>query len=540
MNIESRFISSLSPLAATALAILTGSCTRPNPLYHKDVPTDAGGGGGGSGSAYTGPPVFCGGSRDECSAESAVDVCSHFETTPINAFTCPATTPASPMAACQDAFCTGHGHCNITSAAFQTINGPDGTAAPICGTTGPTPSFSLTCGLLLRQCNTPPSPGGPCPNIAQTNEPPTTFCWDPTQSNAIQRCTDAFMFGTDQKVTSITVGASQTACVMPAPPNTSAYGLSGSFGNLTYTGGSAPVPLSIVRGRTLISSTPPAGVEGAVGTLVLLEARIADFTAGGNQVRGMDIALNRPVPLFNAPTEHVETAAGGPVLDIQAVVNGAPIATSVIPNSPIDIIADSTRFGVSGTVAVNLFRPAGTTITLNANGIIGAPTTLTGSCSSFPAIDKLFSFEDKTQWSAPSATVSSVTSPITNGCAALGVNGKGFFTITGAPFNTTPIANPPSRLWVDLFIPNSQPNPFWTGALQVYATCPSRNLFNAFIGQNELTNLKQQAYSSLPFVLPTSVRNALTSSAPDCQFIFALNVNQTNATWMFDNLRLVP
>lgn len=36
------------------------------------------------------------------------------------------------------------------------------------------------------------------------------------------------------------------------------------------------------------------------------------------------------------------------------------------------------------------------------------------------------------------------------------------------------------------------------------------------------------------------VRTTLTSNLNDCFFSFALNVNQTNRTWILDNLRFTP
>jgi hypothetical protein len=74
----------------------------------------------------------------------------------------------------------------------------------------------------------------------------------------------------------------------------------------------------------------------------------------------------------------------------------------------------------------------------------------------------------------------------------------------------------------------------------MYLSCPSGNVFNQYIGQVELTGKPQNAFSTLRFPLPTDVRNTLLRNLNDCFFSYALNVNQTNRTWILDNLRFTP
>jgi len=301
------------------------------------------------------------------------------------------------------------------------------------------------------------------------------------------------------------------------------------------------VPLSIARGRAIVTSTPPPGVPGAVGQLLLWETTLNTFTAAGTTVAAAFIKLNRAVPLFPSDIEfdtRTQVLPGSAVLDLAALVGGSPVGTSFIPTTPLRITADASGFRVDSQIDMTLLNPPGFTISLSGSGS-GTPTPPGQSCSNFRPVDKLFSFEDATQWTGP-ATLSRVESPITDGCAALGISGQGYITIDGAPFDTSAIGPVGSRLWVDLFIPSAQPNPFWIGAVQAFLTCPSRNVFNAYIGQQELTGKPQGTYTSFPFVLPSSIRSTLTSPASDCHFTFTLNVNQTNQQWLLDNVRLVP
>jgi hypothetical protein len=95
-----------------------------------------------------------------------------------------------------------------------------------------------------------------------------------------------------------------------------------------------------------------------------------------------------------------------------------------------------------------------------------------------------------------------------------------------------------SALSVDLFIPGNQPNPFWLGALQMYLSCPTDNVFNQYIGQVELTGKPVNQFSTLRFPLPAATFSTLTQAPPkQCFLGLALNVNQTGRTWVLDNLR---
>src|SRR6185369_11381614 len=66
---------------------------------------------------------------------------------------------------------------------------------------------------------------------------------------------------------------------------------------------------------------------------------------------------------------------------------------------------------------------------------------------------------------------------------ALSLAAKGFVELDGGQFNLT--AALPSTITLDFFLPTAQPNPFWFGAVQMYADCPSKGVNNAFLSQVE-------------------------------------------------------
>jgi hypothetical protein len=92
-------------------------------------------------------------------------------------------------------------------------------------------------------------------------------------------------------------------------------------------------------------------------------------------------------------------------------------------------------------------------------------------------------------------------------------------------------------LALDVFVPPNPPNPYWLGAVQMYLTCPFANFFNQYIGEDELTGLPLNKYSTLTYAIPAPLASVLQGSHPDCFFSIAVNANQTSTPPALDNLR---
>ena len=108
-----------------------------------------------------------------------------------------------------------------------------------------------------------------------------------------------------------------------------------------------------------------------------------------------------------------------------------------------------------------------------------------------------------------------------------------------APFST-PLAGVTSTLKLDVYVPPGQPNPYWFGAVQLFASCPSAAMNNAYLGQVELTGKPTGAFSALSYTVPSTVQTTLLGAHNDCFFSVALNVNQTPTPVVLDNLRFTP
>jgi hypothetical protein len=147
--------------------------------------------------------------------------------------------------------------------------------------------------------------------------------------------------------------------------------------------------------------------------------------------------------------------------------------------------------------------------------------------------------ENLQSWSSAEALLSMSTNR-TAGNSSLQVEGTGYMIMTSTPMRTADITGETSTLKLDVFVPGNQPNPYWVGAVQMFAECPSAGASNIYLGQVELTGLPQNQYSALSFSLPTNVLNILNGNYSDFVFRITLNVNEGTPPTLVDNLRFHP
>jgi hypothetical protein len=150
----------------------------------------------------------------------------------------------------------------------------------------------------------------------------------------------------------------------------------------------------------------------------------------------------------------------------------------------------------------------------------------------------LFGFEALAGWQSP-APLSLTTARKTQGLVGLSVGGSNYRHVKSAPFSSPPPAMGPT-VRVDFFLPGNQPNPSYLGAVQLFASCPSANLYDAYVGQVELTGKPTNAFSTLAFALPTAVRNVFNQVHNDCSLDFGVNTNATPVSPVLDNVRFGP
>ncbi len=156
-------------------------------------------------------------------------------------------------------------------------------------------------------------------------------------------------------------------------------------------------------------------------------------------------------------------------------------------------------------------------------------------------------FESASDWHVTQSHVRSltITTARTQGNGALAVAAPQNYTRLDS--NNLSSTNPElatldvgSKVSLDFLLPTVQANPFWFGAVQMFMTAPSRNVYNAYLGQIELTGMRTGIFTTLHFTIPDVVITALKGKTySDLVFGIVINVpSNTTGTYILDNLRL--
>ena len=173
---------------------------------------------------------------------------------------------------------------------------------------------------------------------------------------------------------------------------------------------------------------------------------------------------------------------------------------------------------------------------------------VTQRVSALTASGDVMGFENASDWSSTTpGVVIGLSSTHTQGASSLAVTPSP--SQTSNPINSVALSTLAASptLAIDLMLPTKQPNPYWFGAVQLYITCPSHNVYNDYLADVELTGMAVGVWNTLTFPLPLNnpspnglLANLLASGYSDLTFTVVLNVPMPAGTYLFDNLRFVP
>jgi hypothetical protein len=332
------------------------------------------------------------------------------------------------------------------------------------------------------------------------------------------------------------------ACVTPSPFMRAQF--AGPVASASAAG--TTTALTAVRGLATVGQS--CGSDGCFpASLDTFNADLADMTVAGNALTNVSVSMTQPVALNDLVddngNEFLGIEMGFLELRVTGKKGGVDSYYAARNKNVWRLDTTASTFHLTGILGVSDKAADGSPLPVIITAdITGAPATAqTLACANATSLSRLFGFEDTASWSstASPATLSLVTSPITQGCAALGLRGQGFMPIDSALFSTRGLVTNAAAS-VDLFVPSNQPNQFWQGQLQLYLSCPSGNFFHQFVGQADVTGKPQNKFSTMRIPLTSAARTVLGRTLDDCSFQYALNVNGTNRTWVFDNLRFTP
>jgi hypothetical protein len=493
----------------------------------------------------TGSVIQCDGTRNECAQESLDSMgnftCEAFQTTPITATVC-AEGSETPDQACGRVLCTPDGFSAPYGIPYCSFKGKT-TLLPnrgVCSsdTRSKNPDF-VSFARSGRDC-TLDSTHVACSSLTQDIETHLTQCVDLSSAPATQ----ALLLPDNVRYRTISISAieldSATHCATAALAAPLVYAVpAGPLGSAQ--GGGVTATVSALDGFATLNQTCDVDAGCQPSSLASLRVNLGNLNVLGMPVTNLVARSVVAAPLESVPVGEgygTGVAAGNLELMLDGRVGGQRVEYLAANQTPLTVSADPTNLELAGTFEVVSADTSGhrTPVTFDLDLRAPAATAQERTCSQAGAAARVLGFESAESWSSSNATLTHASSPVTQGCGALGVTGQGFLAIAGANFSTQQITVTPA-LSVDLFIPDHQPNQFYLGALQMLLTCPSGNVFNQYIGQVELTGKPQNAYSTLRFPLPAAVQGTLQRSLDDCSLSLGLNVNATGKSWFLDNLR---
>ena len=415
----------------------------------------------------------------------------------------------------------------------------------------------VTCTRGGRWCNSEllplptPDSSGYCPQSIDLNTEDASVCFNPWWVSGQEACrnwNNSPTFGALEfewiNVANVTLNSplctpsGSSAGALVAGTSTEAYGVApSSLGLVTFPGGSANLS---TKGGFIVMQTCPPGDESCSNVLGELGLALADFSVGGVPIKNGSVRLVSPVELQPAEPGFV-IPKGAMLAGLAGEVPGGVMRVLLSPSTDVTVVVYSNgEVEVSGSWSTLVQTSGNTQAKLDIDlTIAGSKTNPQAQCAGQSAQQMLFGFEDPEPWKSSQANLSLSEGRHTQGCFGLAVAGSGYMVVTGATF-ASPVAGATNKLGLDVFIPTGQPNPYWLGAVQLYASCPSGNLNNAYVGQVELTGKPVGAFSTLVYSISPYIGQVLAQPHTDCFFSIAVNVNPTPTPVVLDNLRFVP
>jgi len=145
-------------------------------------------------------------------------------------------------------------------------------------------------------------------------------------------------------------------------------------------------------------------------------------------------------------------------------------------------------------------------------------------------------FEDVSTWTSTNASLA-LSATSTQGKTSLSVTTSGYSTVVSRLLGPLGTVSPTTTM--DVLIPTELKASAWMGALQLFLSIPSLNIYNRYLGDKALSAYPVGAFTTMGFPIPEDIRSLLASGAyRDLSFSIAFNLPTDRAhTVLVDNLR---
>lgn len=159
------------------------------------------------------------------------------------------------------------------------------------------------------------------------------------------------------------------------------------------------------------------------------------------------------------------------------------------------------------------------------------------ACSPAGAQSSVLGFELSSDWSSTQTSVVGSEAYRTQGLRSLEVRVSGYTEVVSRPFSMVGVGSIGNKMWLEVRIPSPQSNPYWFGSVALYASVPSRGIYDTYLGQAGLEKCTFQGFCALEYTLTGPVAEAFRSGAPDARIRIGLNVAGQSSPYYLDNLR---
>lgn len=155
-----------------------------------------------------------------------------------------------------------------------------------------------------------------------------------------------------------------------------------------------------------------------------------------------------------------------------------------------------------------------------------------------PVPSTVFGMDDPSLWTVPSdQTVLADAANKAEGAASFSVVPSGYKVLESSTVDQTAVGGT-GFVSLNVYVPSQQSNPWWVGTVQIFVECPSRGLWNQWVGQIELTNLPKDAWQTASLPIPAFVAQQLKGATySDLKVRVAVNLNPGSGNLGLDNLR---
>jgi hypothetical protein len=149
-------------------------------------------------------------------------------------------------------------------------------------------------------------------------------------------------------------------------------------------------------------------------------------------------------------------------------------------------------------------------------------------------------FEDPAYWTLATSGERVSTTLHSEGSSAIEIRGGGYQRLRSTLVSSRDFAAGAQNLSIDLRVGATQPNPWWIGQVMLAVSCPSANISDRVLGQQDLASLPIETFGALSFALPADVVSALATPRDDWSIDVILNTNTDSGPYVVDGLRLYP